>query len=227
MSRIHAQAQTSFVNSKWDVALDEIIRTCNKKGDLISCLKKHDTGKLHRQIVQSVAEKLAGIFELDGFNHATAIPVISDILYPDGDENSSIKRGFAVTAGMAIGGVGVALMGPLAWLAAAGSATALLTVYSDLSRSNIIVISCLEVAFVIERIFWFGASQANDKIVAAATLYYLKRRMQVVAAARKGLDLFDNITKMKPTLARIVEDFRYKRQNIGISEDDNEVEETS
>ena len=226
MSRIHAQAQASFVNSKWDDALDEIIRTCNKKGDLISCLKKHDVGKLRREIVQSVAEKLAGIFELDGFNYATAIPVISEILYPDDDENSSIKRGFAATAGLAIGGVGVALMGPLAWLAAAGSTAALLTVYGDLSRSNLIVISCLEIAFVIERIFWFGASQVNDKIVAAATLYYLKRRMQVFAATKKGLDLFDNITKMKPTLAKIVEDFRYKRQNLGTSEDDDEVEET-
>ena len=215
MARIHAQAQDSFIKSKWDEAIESIIRTCDKKADLISCLKRHDVGKLRRKIVQSITEKLAGIFELDGLDHTAAVPTISEILYPDEDDGgSSIAQYLSIVGGLAIGTAGAALVGPIAWMIAAGSTTSALAIFTDLSNSNIVILSCLEIAFVLERIFWFGASQVHSEHVKAATLYFLKQRTEFWTAGGKALRRRDKINEMTPKLGSLVEQFQYKRRSI-------------
>lgn len=215
MTQIYAQAQDSFVKSKWDDALEEIVRTCNEKANIFNCFKQLEVKKLRREIVRSVTKKLVDIFELDGFDLDTIVPVIIEILYLDhSDDNSFVQKYVVTMTIIVIGGVEVTLMSPLAWLAAAGSVGFMMIVFEDLSQSNLIVLSCLEVVLVIERIFWFGASQINDKIVKAATLYYLKKRPKFLAAGKEALSIFDDIKELKPTLAKIIKDFRYQRQNI-------------
>lgn len=216
MARIHAQAQASFIKARWDEALQSIIHICDKKADLISCLRRMDVSKLRRKIIQSVTEKLAGIFELDGLDHAAAVPTISEILYPEEDDggDSTIAQYLAIAGGLVVGGVGTALLGPIAWTIAAGSTTSAIAVFNDLSRSNIIVLSCVEIAFVLERIFWFGASRVHGEHVKAATLYFLKQRTDFWTAGAKELRRFDKVKEMRPKLGKLVERFQYKRRSI-------------
>ena len=215
MTRIHAKAQDNFIKSKWDTALSDIINYCNKKSDLVGCLKKSDIEKLSKSVVQTMIDRLGTVFGLEGFNPLTASPIINEMLNPTSyEKNSTARSALLQGSGLLVGIVGGLALGPFAAFAALSSVSLTATVAYKLSASNAIVLSCLEIAFVLERIFWFGTNQVREKDVTAAALYYLKRRNEVIGAGWKDLSMFDNIKEMKPALSKLVERFRYERQSI-------------
>ena len=214
VARIHARAQDNFIKSKWTLAIDAIIQICNQKAGLISCLKAWDNVKQQSSITSTIAKTLAGIFELEGFDPTTALPLMSAMLSPVSEGgNSAIREVFgALGAGVVYGSLPLALLGFPGWFAAAGIQWSHV-IYSNLSFGNRIVLSCLRVALVIEPIFWFGASRIDERLIKAAALYQVKRDFELVAAGGTSLSAFETTTEMKPALSKLAEELRYRRRD--------------
>ena len=213
MAQIHARAQDNFIQSKWTLAIDAIIQICNDKAGLISCIEVWDTAKHKSSIYSTIAKTLAGIFELEGFDPTTAIPLMSAILFPVSEgHNSILWKGFHIFKDWVTYSLGpAALLGPPGWIAAQSILWSQI-VYSNLSYGNSIVLSCLRVALVIERIFWFGASRIDERLIKAAALYQLKRDFELAAAGGESLSTFETVTDMKPALSKLAEELRYRRR---------------
>jgi hypothetical protein len=92
-----------------------------------------------------------------------------------------------------------------------------------------LIMACLDVLLVLERLFWYTGSQIDEKRVHAACLYYLRIRPKVFAKlmGRLGTNFLNaenwpNSLELERLLTDIVKEFRYKRRSVGSPADSAE-----
>jgi len=91
-----------------------------------------------------------------------------------------------------------------------------------------LIMACLDVLLVLERLFWYTGSQIDEKCVHAACLYYLRIRPKVFVKlmGRLGTNFLDaenwpNRIELEHLLTDIVKEFQYKRRSSASSSIDS------
>lgn len=235
MSQVHAHAQEVFVDGKLRTSISKLVSMLLETRPRISFFNSND--KIEK-LVTSAIQTTASIFHYKDFNPDAYVLLIRAELWPPApSESISSWIPGGVTGGLA-GGVATGavygamslLLGPVGVFARAafwvgGIAVAGLANAQKLGVG--LIMACLDVLLVLERLFWYNGSQIDEKCVHAACLYYLRIRPKVFVKlmGRLGTNFLDaenwpNSLELERLLTDIVKEYRYKRKSAMVSSAD-------
>lgn len=241
MAQVHAYAQDVFVDRKLKTSISKLVSMLLETRPRVSFFNSND--KIEK-LVTSAIQTTASIFQYKDFNPDAYVLIIRTELWPPtppASMSSWIPGGVAsgVASGVATGavyGVMSLLLGPVGVFARAALWVGGMAVAGVANAQKLglgLIMACLDVLLVLERLFWYTSGQIDEKCVHAACLYYLRIRPKVLAKlmGRVGTNLLDaenwpNRQELERLLTEIVKEFRYKRRSsVGSSADSAEKPE--
>ena len=207
--KIHRNAQENFLASKLEEIVTATITMCNEKANWWACFKSFDLARYQRELSDMAVQNAVRAFDFEGFQTSTLASIIRETMWSS--SNSSVSSYLKMLGmGVLVSAWGAAHIGfPLLTLVALPANLVYNTGWS-LKNSHVLVMSCVEVILVFDRMFWYGDRRIEEKHVRAALMYYLKIRPQVMAELNKSLNITDKISEMAPTLSKIINQHRYR-----------------
>jgi hypothetical protein len=228
MAQVHAHAQDVFVDQKLKISIAKLVSMLLETRPRISFFNSND--KIEK-LVTSAIQTTASIFHYKDFNPDAYVLMIRTELWPPTPPDSMsswIPDGIA--GGVATGavyGVMSLLLGPVGVFARAALWVGGIAVAGVANAQKLglgLIMACLDVLLVLERLFWYTGSQIDEKCVHAACLYYLRIRPKVFLKlmGKLGTNFLDaenwpNSLELERLLTDIVKEFRYKRQSSASS----------
>jgi len=224
MAQVHAHAQDVFVDQKLKTSISKLVSMLLETRPRISFFNSND--KIEK-LVTSAIQTTASIFRYKDFNPDAYVLMIRTELWPPTppDSMSSWIPG-GVVGGVATGAIYGAmslLLGPVGVFARAALWVGGIAVSGVANAQKLglgLIMACLDVLLVLERLFWYTGSQIDEKCVHAACLYYLRIRPKVFAKlmGRLGTNFlaaenWPNSLELERLLTDIVKEFRYKRRS--------------
>ncbi|KAE8449830.1 hypothetical protein EG329_007307 [Mollisiaceae sp. DMI_Dod_QoI] len=224
MAQVHAHAQDVFVDRKLKTSISRLVSVLLETRPRISFFNSND--KIER-LVTSAIQTTASIFHYQNFNPDAYVLIIRTELWPPTPPESMtswIPGGVAgsVATGAVYGAMSL-LLGPVGVLAKAAlwvGGIAVAGVANAQKLSLGLIMACLDVLLVLERLFWYAGNQIDEKCVHAACLYYLRVRPKVLVRLMGRLgtnfldtDIWPNSLELERLLTDIVKEFRYKRRS--------------
>ena len=218
-----AHAQDVFVDRKLKASISKLVSMLLETRPRISFFNSNE--KIEK-LVTSAIQTTARIFHYKDFNPDAYVLKIRNELWPPNppDSMSSWIPG-GVAGGVATGaayGVMSLLLGPVGLFARAALWVGGIAVAGVANAQKLglgLIMACLDVLLVLERLFWYTGSQIDEKCVHAACLYYLRIRPKVFAKVSGilGTNFLDaenwpNRLELERLLRDTVKEFQYKRQ---------------
>lgn len=224
MAQVYRHAQNAFADRKLEASISKLVSMFLETRPRISFFNSND--KIEK-LVTSAIQTTARIFHYKDFNPIAHVLMIRTELFPPTPPDSMtswIPGG--VAGGLASGaayGVMTILLGAIGLLAKAAVWAGGIAVAGVANAQKLglgLIMACLDVLLVMERLFWYSGSRIDEKCVHAACLYYLHIRPKVFAKlmGRLGTNFLDaedwpNSQDLKRLLLDIVKEFRYKRRS--------------
>jgi hypothetical protein len=234
MTQVHAHAQDVFVDRKLKASISKLVSMLLETRPRISFF--NSTEKIEK-LVTSAIQTTASIFQYKDFNPDAYVLLIRTELWPPTplDSMTSWIPG-GVAGGVAMGamhGVMTLLLGPVGVFARAALWVGGIAVAGVANAQKLglgLLMACLDVLLVLERLFWYTGSQIDEKCVHAACLYYLRIRPKVFAKLMSSLgtnfldkESWPNGQELERLLTDTVREFRYKRRSsLNVSVDSGE-----
>ncbi|KUJ07614.1 uncharacterized protein LY89DRAFT_691686 [Mollisia scopiformis] len=228
MIQIHAHAQDVFVDRKLKTSITKLVSMLLETRPKVAFFNSNERIE---KLVTSAIQTTASIFHYKNFNPDAYVLLIRTELWPPTPPESVaswIPGGIAggVATGAVYGAMSL-LLGPVGVFARAAVWVGGIAVAGVANAQKLglgLIMACLDVLLVLERLFWYTGSQIDEKCVHAACLYYLRVRPKVFAKVmgRLGTNFLQaenwpNKLELECLLTDIVKEFRYKRRSSGSS----------
>ncbi|CAM6004455.1 unnamed protein product [Sphagnum balticum] len=232
MAQVHAHAQDVFVDRKLKTSISKLVSMLLETRPRISFFNSSD--KIEK-LVTSAIHTTASIFHYKDFNpDAYVLMIRTELWPPTPPESMSSWIPGDIVGGVATGavyGVMSLLLGPVGVFARAALWVGGIAVAGVANAQKLglgLIMACLDVLLVLERLFWYTGSQIDENCVHAACLYYLRIRPKVLAKlmGKLGTNFLDaenwpNSLELDHLLTDIVKEFRYKRRSSACSSADS------
>jgi hypothetical protein len=224
MAQVHEHAQDVFVDRKLKISISKLVSMLLETRPRISFFNSND--KIQK-LVTSAIQTTASIFHYKDFNpDAYVLTIRTELWPPTPPDSMSSWIPSGVAGGVATGAVYGAmalLLGPIGVFARAAVWVGGIAVTGVANAQKLglgLIMACLDVLLVLERLFWYTGGQIDEKCVHAACLYYLRIRPKAFAKlmGRLGTNFLDaenwpNSLELERLLTDIVNEFRYKRRS--------------
>ena len=182
MTQVHAHAQDVFVHRKIQASISKLVSIVLETRPRISYFNSSE--KIEK-LVTAAIQTTASIFHYKNFNpDAYVLMIRADLWPPTPPDSMTSWIPGGVAGGVATGAVMSLLLGPVGLFAKAALWVGGIAVAGVANAQKLglgLIMACLDVLLVMERLFWYAGSTIDEKCIHAACLYYLRIRPKVLA----------------------------------------------